>query len=150
MPAKSAERLETQKPELYSKDILRLASSLPHNDRLSGADGSASRRSPVCGSEISADVKMENGQLSAVAMRGRACAMGQASAALLRGSAVGRSMDDIADARASLARALIGEWGFDRCWSELAVFEGARAYPARHAAILLPYDAVLAAAAEIG
>jgi NifU-like protein involved in Fe-S cluster formation len=150
MPAKSAERLETQKPELYSKDILRLASSLPHNDRLSGADGSATRRSLVCGSEISADVKMENGYLSAVAMRGRACAMGQASAALLRGSAVGRSMDDIADARASLARALIGEWGFDRCWYELAVFEGARAYPARHAAILLPYDAVLAAAAEIG
>lgn len=145
MPAKSAERRETQKPELYSKDILRLATSLPHGDALALPDASATRRSPICGSEISADVAMENGQLTAIALRGRACAMGQASAAILRVSGVGRSMDNIADARAALAQALIGEGGFDRCWPELGAFESARAYPARHAAILLPFDAVLAA-----
>lgn len=150
MPAKSAERLETEKPELYSKDILRLAASLPHNDRLPGADGSASRRSPVCGSEISADVKMENGQLSAVALRGRACAMGQASAAVLRSVTVGLSADDVADARAALAQALAGDRDFEAGWPQLGVFEGARAYPARHAAILLPYDALLAAIEEAG
>ncbi len=51
----------------------------------------------------------------------------------------------ISNARAALAQALIGQSAFDGCWPELTVFESARAYPARHAAILLPFDAVLVA-----
>lgn len=145
MPADLAARPTPPKPELYTKDILRLAASLPHADALVDADASATRRSPVCGSEMCADAKVENGLLIAIALRGRACAMGQASAALVRKIAVGRSAEEIADARAALAQALMGEGGFGRCWPELAVFESARAYPARHAAILLPFDAVLAA-----
>lgn len=145
MPADLAARPTPPKPELYTKDILRLAASLPHADALSDADASATRRSPVCGSEMRADVKVENGHLTAIALRGRACAMGQASAAVVRKFAVGRSAEEIADARAALARALIDKSGFDGCWPELAVFESARTYPARHAAILLPFDAVLAA-----
>ncbi|RDV07551.1 iron-sulfur cluster assembly scaffold protein [Sphingorhabdus pulchriflava] len=145
MPANLAARPTPPKPELYTKDILRLAASLPHADALGDADASATRRSPVCGSEMRADVKVENGHLTALALRGRACAMGQASAAVVREFAVGRSAEAIADARAALAQALVGDGGFDRCWPELAVFESARSYPARHAAILLPFDAVLAA-----
>jgi hypothetical protein len=65
--------------------------------------------------------------------------------------AIGRSDDrQCCRARAALALALAGEGGFDRCLPALAVFESARAYPARHAAILLPFDALLAAMAETG
>lgn len=145
MPADIAARSKSPKPELYTKDILRLAASLPHADALADADASAARRSPVCGSEMRADVKVENSHLVAIALRGRACAMGQASAAVVRKIAIGRSAEEIASARAALAQALVGDGGFDGCWPELAVFESARAYPARHAAILLPFDAVLAA-----
>jgi len=90
-------------------------------------------------------VKVENGHLTAIALRGRACAMGQASAAVVRKIAIGRSAEEISNARAALAQALIGQSAFDGCWPELTVFESARAYPARHAAILLPFDAVLVA-----
>ena len=145
MSADLAARSKSPKTELYTKDILRLAASLPHADALGDADASATRRSPVCGSEMRADVKVENGHLVAIALRGRACAMGQASAAVVREIAVGRSAEEIASARTTLAQALVGESTFDGCWPELAVFESARAYPARHAAILLPFDAVLAA-----
>jgi NifU-like protein involved in Fe-S cluster formation len=34
-------------------------------------------------------------------------------------------------------------------WPELALLAPARDYPSRHAAILLPYDALLAAAAQM-
>jgi NifU-like protein involved in Fe-S cluster formation len=34
------------------------------------------------------------------------------------------------------------------CWPELALLAAACDYPSRHAAILLPYDAILAAAAQ--
>ena len=138
-------------PELYTKDILMLAAGLPHGDYIEGADASASRRSPVCGSEIAADVKLDaDGRLSALAFRARACAMGQASASLLRRLGAGKTAAEIQATRVALADALAGRAGFDRCWPELSVFEAARAHSARHAAILLPYDAVLAALADLG
>lgn len=134
------------KPELYSKDILRLAASLPHGDRLENADAMAHRRSPICGSEVAADVKRgAGGRIEALAFRARACALGQASAAALRTCGIGCAVDEIAAMRDALAAALSGAQGFEGCWPELTVFAPARAHPARHAAILLPYDAVLAA-----
>lgn len=151
MPADPAVSSAPPLPELYSKDILRLAAGLPHNDHIVGADASANRRSPVCGSEIVADVKLgTDGRLSALAFRARACAMGQASASLLRALGPGKKAAEVKTARDALADALAGRSGFDRCWPELSVFKAARAYPARHAAILLPYDAALAALADLG
>ena len=150
MPADLAARPIPPKPELYTKDILRLAASLPHADRLPDAQASATRRSPVCGSEISADVQLDDSdRVAALAFRAHACAMGQASAALLRQICSGASVDEIEGMRTALAKALPGDDSFENCRPELAVFETARAYPARHAAILLPYDAVLAALAEM-
>ena len=150
MPADLAARSTPPKPELYTKDILRLAASLPHADRLPEAQASATRRSPVCGSEISADVHLDDsGQVAALAFRAHACAMGQASAALLRQIGPGASVGEIEGMRTALAKALSGDDSFENCRPELAVFETARAYPARYAAILLPYDAVLAAIAEM-
>jgi NifU-like protein involved in Fe-S cluster formation len=131
--------------QLYSRELLRLASSLPHGDRLDDPRSSATRRSPICGSEISADVRLADGRIIALAFRARACAMGQASAALLRNAGIGRSFAEIQAARAALSDALAGNIEFAATWPELSVFEPARAHPGRHAAILLPYDAVLAA-----
>lgn len=151
MPADIAARSTPSKPELYTKDILRLAASLPFGDRLEGAHTSATRRSPVCGSEISADIQLDDsGKIAAIAFRARACAMGQASAELLRQVAPSFTVFEIEEMRAVLAKALSGEDSFESCWPEVAIFEPARAHPGRHAAILLPYDAVLGAAAEIG
>lgn len=146
MAADPAAPLVPQKPELYSKDILRLAASLPHGDRLENADAMARRRSPICGSEIAADVKHgADGRVEAIAFRARACALGQASAAALRTLGIGRDTGEIAAMRGALSAALSGAQGFERCWPELAIFAPACAHPARHAAILLPYDALLAA-----
>lgn len=134
------------KAELYSRDILRWASSLPHADRIDAPFGSARRRSPVCGSEISADVAITpDGLVLAVAFRARACALGQASAGLLRGLAPGRSAGELADMRHALAEALAGAGSFESLWPELSAFAPARDHPGRHAAILLPFDALIAA-----
>ena len=149
MPAKLAEPPVNKKPELYSKDVLRLAASLPHDDKLPIPGEIASRMSPVCGSEITVELTIaESGQIESLAFRARACALGQASAALLRKSGIGRTAAEIAAMRDTLAAALAGAQEFDTCWPELAVFEAAHAFPARHSAILLPYDALLAALGE--
>lgn len=139
------------KVELYSRDILRWASSLPHADRIDAPFASARRRSPVCGSEIAADVAITpDGLVSAVAFRARACALGQASASLLRKLAPGHSFNQLSDMRHALAQALAGAGDFDRLWPELSAFAPAREHPGRHAAILLPYDALIAALSEAG
>jgi len=40
---------------LYNKDILRLATAIPHQRRLADAQASVEKRSPVCGSRVIVD-----------------------------------------------------------------------------------------------
>ncbi len=134
---------------LYNRDILRLAASLVAGDRLDKPDGMAEARSPICGSRIHAEVRLgSNGTVEAIALRANACALGQASAAIVRANATGSALDTLAAIRAGLAAALSGKGDMPVDWPELSLLSPARDYPSRHAAILLPYDAVLAAAEQ--
>lgn len=135
---------------LYTRDILRLASSLPVVGRLTApADrsgfGEAERRSVTCGSRVVASVRMDGARVAEAALEAHSCALGQASAAIVLRHAAGLSHADLTNVRARIASALDGqdEWPTD--WPELAHLEAVRRYPGRHAAILLPYDAILAA-----
>ncbi len=131
---------------LYNKDILRLATSLVPGDALKNPDGAAEARSPLCGSRIHAEVTVDDkGGITDIAIRASACAMGQASAAIVHKHAHGHTATDIADLRQSIRAALAGETGMPEIWPELHLLTRARDYKARHAAILLPYDALLAA-----
>jgi NifU-like protein involved in Fe-S cluster formation len=134
---------------LYSRDILRLAASIPYAGRLERARASAEKRSAVCGSRVIVDVALdEAGRVAALGQEVKACALGQASAALMGAHAIGRSPAELAEARDALAAFLAGEcehWGV---WPGLGVFAEARRFAARHAAILLPFDAAAEAAAQ--
>ena len=132
---------------LYNRDILRLAASLVAGDRLENPDGSAESRSPICGSRIQIDLKFGAGGIIAdIALRANACALGQASAAIVRRNAVGTDLATITDLRAAVAEGLSGKADMPGLWPELVLLAPAKDYPSRHAAILLPYDALLAAA----
>ncbi len=132
--------------KLYSKRILALAAEVPHAGRLDAPDGSAMKRSPLCGSTVTVDLAMEGARVARFAQDVKACALGQASAAVLGQAVIGRTREEIADAREAL-RALIKEDGP----APQAPFEGlealrpARDYKNRHASILLAWDATLAA-----
>ena len=130
---------------LYSRDILRLATALPHGDRLANPDGSATRRSHICGSEVTVDVAVEGGRVTEIAIRANACALGQASAALLRDAAIGMTASEVQERMLSVQKGLAGEGEIAAGWSALAY---ARDYPARHGAILLPFETLLAAIGE--
>ncbi len=132
--------------KLYSKRILALAAEIPHAGRLESPDGSAMKRSPLCGSTVTVDVALEDGRVAEFAQDVKACALGQASAAVLGQAAIGRTRAEIAAGRDQL-RALVKEDGP----APAAPFEGleslrpARDYKNRHASILLAWDATLAA-----
>jgi NifU-like protein involved in Fe-S cluster formation len=131
---------------LYTTDILRLATEIPHLGRLVQPGGSAEVRSPVCGSRIIIDVRLgEDGRLAEMAMTINACALGQASAALMGRHAIGLANSEIAAARDALHRYLTGVSDQIDFWPGVNIFAAARDYPARHAAIRLPFDAMVAA-----
>jgi NifU-like protein involved in Fe-S cluster formation len=76
----------------------------------------------------------------------KACALGQASAALMGLHAVGRTQAEIAAARDALAAFLAGGRDDPGSWPGIEALAVARGYPARHGAILLPFEAAAAAA----
>ena len=132
---------------LYNRDILRLAAAIPHLGRLEAPQGSAERRSAVCGSVVAVDVVLDDeGRVAALGQEVKACALGQASASLMGAHALGRTAEEIAAARDAFTAYLKGERGDPGGWPGLDVFAHARPFAARHASILLAFEAAAAAA----
>jgi NifU-like protein involved in Fe-S cluster formation len=133
---------------LYTRDILRLAASIPHLGRLADPDASVTKRAPVCGSHIIVDLVLDgDGRVSALGQEVKACAFGQASAALFGAHALDRSPDELAEARDALAAWLDGASETPGTWPGLGMLAPARRLSARHGAILLPFQAAAEASA---
>lgn len=131
---------------LYSREILRLAVSIPHQQRLENPDGTAEARSRICGSRVLADVAVSaEGRITSLGIEINACALGQASAAILGNEAIGKTAEEILGIRAGLADFLSGTADHPGDWKNMNHLEAAKTHPGRHAAILLPYDALIAA-----
>ena len=130
---------------LYTLDILRLAGSLPDPRELERVDGSASQRSPTCGSTVATQVQLSGGKIEALSQTVSACAFGQASAALVAQHAPGRSSDDVKTALDELSAWLDGERDESPAWPGFVALAAARSRTGRHGAILLPLRALVAA-----
>lgn len=131
---------------LYTVEILRLAASIPHLDRIEGADGRAEVRSPTCGSIVRVEVRLDDeGRVAQLGQQVEACAFGQASAALMGSHALGREASEIEEAVSALAGWLDGSREDPGDWPGLGALAPARSRLGRHGAILLPFRALLAA-----
>lgn len=141
---------ETDLIKLYSQKILELAADIPHLERLDAPDASAKKRSPMCGSTVTVDLKLEDGKISAFGQDVKACALGQASAAVLGHAILGRSPEELQHARDQL-KAMLREDGPvpDAPFDGYEVLIPAREFQNRHASILLALDASLEALAQI-
>jgi NifU-like protein involved in Fe-S cluster formation len=128
--------------DLYSARILKLVANIPHAGRLAAPDASAEKISKLCGSRILVDVRVKDGRVSDFAQEVKACALGQAAAAVLGTHVLGASLDEIEMARDAL-RAMLKSNGPapQGRFSELAVLEAVKDYPARHASTMLAFEA---------
>lgn len=134
---------------LYNTQILKLATSIPHQVRLAHPQGTSERRSPICGSRVTVDVVLDSdGRIAELGQEVRACALGQASASLMGDHAIGRGLAELEEARDALTAFLAGERDDPGTWPGLEIFTPARAHSARHASIRLAFEAVAEAAAR--
>ena len=130
---------------LYTPELLALAVELAKVPPLDTADVRGEARSPTCGSTLAVDLALDgNGRIARLGMRVRACAVGQAAAAVFARHAAGRELGTITETLGQLESWLGGE-GDPPDWPDLALVAPARAYPARHGALLLPWKAAQAA-----
>ncbi|MFV0623549.1 iron-sulfur cluster assembly scaffold protein [Sphingomonas sp. ac-8] len=131
---------------LYNTEILRLAATIPHHERLDAPMASVEKRSPVCGSRVTVDLDLDaEGRVAQLGLLVRACALGQASSSLMAAHAIGRSPEELAAARDALTGWLAGGNG-PPDWPGLSLFEPALPHSARHASIRLAFEAAAEAA----
>lgn len=134
--------------KLYSGRILALAADIPHLGRLPAPHGSAKRRSPLCGSTVTVDVVMEGGRVAGFAQDVKACALGQAAAAVVGAALPGRTRAEVERARDQLAAMLAGGPVPDAPFDGLEVLTPAREFRNRHASIQLAIQAAAEAIAQ--
>lgn len=134
---------------LYSIDVLRRAASVADFPPLTDPDAKAERRSPTCGSRMTVTLKLDDdGRIAAVGVDAKACALGQAAAAIFAASALGADQAAIQLARDQWRDYLAGEREALPDWAGLDLLAAGRDYPARHPSMRLAFEAAAAALAE--
>ena len=133
--------------DLYSARILKLAANMPRAGRLAAPDASSEKVSKLCGSRVIVDLKLKDGQVVDFAQEVKACALGQAAAAVLGENVIGAGVDEIESARDQLAAMLkAGGPAPEGRFVDLQVLQPVKDYPARHASTLLAFEAAAEAA----
>lgn len=127
--------------KLYSPALLGLATGLSRYPLDPDLPLVAEARSRSCGSVIALGLALaEGGTIARIGMRVSACAIGQASAALLAEGAPGAAPAAIEATGDALAAWLAGEGDLPD-WPGIGALAPALAHPGRHGALLLPWTA---------
>ena len=136
--------------DVYNTKILGFAGNIGRLGRLADADASAKAHSKLCGSTVVVDIKMRDGVVTDFAHDVKACALGQASSAIMAEHVVGASAAELREVRETMRR-MLKENGAppEGRFADLKYLEPVRDYKARHASTMLTFDAVVDAIGQI-
>lgn len=128
---------------LYTPDVLALAVELARFPWKEDLPLKGEARSKSCGSTIALGLRLDGqGVITEVAVRSQACAIGQAAAAIFAQAVVGMNGAAVHDAGKALAGWLAGDEDLPD-WPGISRIAAARDYPARHGAVMLPWNAAM-------
>ncbi|MCQ0990092.1 iron-sulfur cluster assembly scaffold protein [Jiella marina] len=136
--------------DVYNAKILEFAGNIPRIGRLDAPDASATAHSRLCGSTVTIDLKVEDGQVSDFAHEVKACALGQASSSVMARNIIGATPEELRSVREAM-RAMLKENAAppEGRFADLKYLEPVRDHKARHASTLLTFDAVVDALDQI-
>jgi NifU-like protein involved in Fe-S cluster formation len=137
--------------DVYNAKILSLAGNIPRIGRLDDPDATATAHSKLCGSTVTIDLKMDDEVVTDFAHVVKACALGQASSAIVAEHVVGATAAEMREIRERMLKMLKenGTPPSEGRFADLRYLEPVRDYRARHASTMLAFDAVVDAIGQI-
>lgn len=136
--------------DIYNKRIIELAGNIPRLGRLAAPDATATAHSKLCGSTVKIDLAMDGDVVTDFAHDVKACALGQASSSIMAAHVVGSNAGDLRELRETVRKMLKDNGAPPQGkWADIALLEPVRDYKARHASLLLTFDAVVDAIGQI-
>lgn len=140
---------ENDLEQLYAR-VLDLSKNIPRSARLDNPQATVTMVSPLCGSQVTVDLSLDDDRVSGFGQKVRACTLGAAAASVMGAHVVGRSAQELRELREAMRRMLKDEGPPpDGPWKDLALLEQARDLTSRHGSIMLAFDAVAEALDEI-
>ena len=128
---------------VYNEELIRLSGEAMLPKSLDSFDISAKSVSPICGSEVTVQLKLDGERVKAFGFEVEACALTKSVVAVMAKAIIGKTRADVARASAEMESMLAGELVFPSGdWSKLNILEPVKDYKARHNSILLPFEAV--------
>lgn len=136
--------------DVYNAKILGFAGNIGRIGRLDNPDASATAHSKLCGSTVTIDLKMEGDVVTDFAQDVKACALGQASSAIMAEQVVGATAAELRAVRETMLK-MLKENGAppQGRFADLKYLEPVRDYKARHTSTMLTFDAVVDAIGQI-
>jgi len=136
--------------DVYNAKILGFAGNIGRLGRLDAPDATATAHSKLCGSTVTVDIVMDGDTISDFAHEVKACALGQASSAIMASHVVGSNSDELREVRETMRRMLKEEGAPPQGrFEDLKYLEPVRDYKARHASTMLTFDAVIDAIEQV-
>ena len=114
-----------------------------------GSNRHARGHNPLCGDQLTLDLRIEDGVIKDVGFEGAGCAISTASASLMTESIKGKSVDE-AQALFQGVHDLLTKQGAPSNIGKLQVLAGVREYPARVKCASLPWHTLEAALKNVG
>ena len=136
--------------DVYNAKILGFAGNIGRLGRLDTPDASATAHSRLCGSTVTVDLRMDGDRVVDFAHDVKACALGQASSAIMAEHVVGATAEELRAVRETMLK-MLKENGAppEGRFDDLKYLEPVRDYKARHASTMLTFDAVVDAIGQI-
>lgn len=136
--------------DVYNAKILGFAGNIGRIGRLDAPDATATAHSKLCGSTVTVDIRLDGETVVDFAHVVKACALGQASSAIMANNVVGATATELRDVRETMRRMLKEEGSApEGRFADLRYLEPVRDYKARHASTMLTFDAVIDAIEQV-
>ncbi len=136
--------------DIYNNKILEFAGNITRAGVIADADATSEKHSKLCGSKVRVHLKLDGGVVTDFSHEVRACALGQASSAVMALHVVGATAGELRQARLDmLAMLKDGGEGPSGRFEDMRYLKPVKDYKARHASTMLTFDAVVDAIDQI-
>ena len=129
---------------LYQEMILDHYRRPRNKGEIAGADETVVMKNPLCGDEITVQLRYDGDEVADIGFSGRGCSISQASASMMTQLVKGKNVEEIESLRGRFRDMVMGaeKAADDKSLGSLRALSGVSQFPARVKCALLAWDAL--------